>query len=141
MSRDPSDTLAERCLTSPHGRRNEVRLAAFCLLWALGFAGAMWLLTRGLLPAGPIAWAVAALPSLAAVFVVLAFVRFLREADELQRLIQLQGLALGFGGGFFAIFGYSLFEQVGAASAGIDIVTVMPVLYAIGVLMGARRYR
>ena len=72
----------------------------------------------------------------------LEFVRFLRAADELQRVIQLQALALGFGGGFFFICGYSLFEPLGAPpSQSADIVVIMPLLYVVGVLNGARRYR
>ena len=72
----------------------------------------------------------------------LALGRFLREADELQRTIQLQALALGFGAGFFALPGYRIFERLGAPAADIaDFTMVMAFFYVIGAFLGWRRYR
>ena len=80
--------------------------------------------------------------ALAAVFLVLIYSRFLREADEFQRTVQLQALALGFGGGFFTICGYSLFERAGApAVSGPDLAVAMPLFYVLGIFLGWRRYR
>ena len=144
MNEDSSrESFWVRCgLSSGGSRRSELRLAGMTLVWAVLFAGGKQLITNDLLPAGPIPWAVAALPSVAAILVLVEFVRFLRGADELQRVIQLQALALGFGGGFFFICGYSLFEPLGAPpSQSADIVVIMPLLYVVGVLNGARRYR
>lgn len=122
--------------------RGQLRLAGVCLVWGILFAGGMMLIKHELLPAGPLPWLIALLPSVAGVFVLLEYVRFLRRADELQRLIQLQAMAWGFGGGFLAICGYSLFEQLGAPSAdAAGIVAVMPILYAVASLVGAWRYR
>ncbi len=140
MSENTPVTIRERCEPS-RTRSRELRLAAVTLLWAVTFVGATRLLKSELLPAGIVPWLVALAPSVAAGFVLAAYVRFLREADELQRLIQLQGLAAGFGGGFFVLCGYSLFEQLGASPAGIELVAVMPFLYVIGVLVGERKYR
>ncbi|MNC95187.1 hypothetical protein D3C83_122430 [compost metagenome] len=51
-------------------------------------------------------------------------------------------MALAFAGGFFAICGYLLFELLGApAIDAATLATVMPVLFAAGLLAGARRYR
>jgi drug/metabolite transporter (DMT)-like permease len=127
--------------TTPRDRRNQLRIAGGCLAWAVLYVGSMLLIKQELLPAGPIRWAVAALPSVAAVFLLAAYARFLREADELQRLIQLQALALGFGGGYFAITGYQLFERLGAPEANGDIAIVMPFLYVVGLLIGWKRYQ
>ena len=128
--------------TTQRDRRNERRITGISLAWALFFTGGTFLIKSDLLPAGPISWSVAVLPSVAAVFLLLSFGRFLREADELQRLIQLQALALGFGGGFFAICGYSLFEKLGApAVSPLDSLAVFPFLYVVGIFLGWRRYR
>ena len=128
--------------TTPRDRRNEMKLAGISLLWALCFVGGKFLITSDLLPAGPISWLIAALPSVAAVFLLVAYGRFLRQTDELQRLIQLQALALGFGGGFFAICGYSLFQELGAPAVdAIDALAVMPFFYVFGTFLGWRRYR
>lgn len=110
--------------------------------WAICYVGSSQLIKRGVLTEGPLAWAMATLPSIAGVLVLFAYARFLRACDELQRLIQLQALALGFGGTFFAIAGYRVFERLGAPVAeASDYSLVMSVLYTLGVVLGWRRYR
>jgi len=143
MTESKLESFWVRCgLGTASGRRAELRLAGMCLVWALSLTGGTYLIKSDLLPAGPISWAVAALPSAVAVFVLVEYTRFLREADELHRLIQLQALAFGFGGGFFVIIGYLQFEKLGAPTVGCtDLLTVMPLLYAVGTLVGWRRYR
>jgi len=127
---------------TPQDRRSRRRFVAFSLAWAICFTGASFLLGRNLLPEGPTSWIVAALPTVAAGFLLLAFGRFLRDTDEFQRLIQLQALALGFGGSFFLLTGYQVFEQVGAPAADLsDVGLVMPLLYMVGILLGRRRYQ
>ena len=139
--RENAPPLIECAGMTPRDRRNQLRIATTCLGWALCFLGATVLIKKDLLPAGPIPWIVAALPSVAAVFLLVAYARFLREADELQRLIQLQALALGFGGGYFVMLGYRLFERLGAPVLGIDLMIAMPFLYVIGILLGSKRYQ
>ena len=128
--------------TTARDRRNLKRAMWILAAWAVLFAGGSQLIKRDLLPAGPIPWVVAALPTIAGVFVLLAYGRFLREADELQRTVQLQALALAFGGSWFAISGYRVFERLGAPHAdGMDFTLVMALFYAVGILLGWRRYR
>jgi hypothetical protein len=43
-----------------------------------------------------------------------AYLRFVRGTDELQRLIQLQALAVGFGAGILLLVHWELFEFLGA---------------------------
>lgn len=70
-----------------------------------------------------------------------SFGRFLRQADELQRSIQLQALALGFGVGLFAGFGYRLLEGLGVPPATTsDISVFMAFFYFVGLWLGRRRY-
>lgn len=127
---------------TPRDWRNLRRLLWLILAWAVSFVGGVQMISRGLMPTGTIAWLAAALPMVIAVFVLIAYGRFLRDTDELNRLIQLQALALGFGGGWFAVAGYRVFELLGAPP--IDqgsVVLIMAVLYSIGVVLGRVRYR
>ena len=55
-------------------------------------------------------WVVAVLPNVLAAGTLFAYLRFLRMADELIRLIQLQGLVVGFGAWFFCGMGWELLE-------------------------------
>jgi len=83
----------------------------------------------------------AALPTAVGVVALLGFGRFLREADELQRRIQLEALTMGFGACLFAGFGYRLFEGLGAPVASIsDASIAMVFFYLIGLWVGRRRY-
>lgn len=128
--------------TTPRDRRNLRRLAWLAAAWAVSFVGGTQLLEHGLAPPAPLSWGLALLPTVLALFALLAFVRYLREADELQRTLHLQALALGFGGGWLAVAGYRLFELLGAPllDRG-DVLLVMAVLYSVSVLLLRRRYR
>jgi len=128
--------------TTPRDRRNLRRFLWIAIAWAACFLGATYVIKHDLLTAGPTLWMVAALPSVVLVFVLDAYVRFLREADELLRSIQLHALALGFGAGWLAMSGYPLFERLGAPAADIgDYTVVMAVFYSLGSVLGWRRYR
>ncbi len=135
----------ERCGpsdTTPRDRRNLRRLLGLLAGWAVAFVGGAALLEAGRVSAGALAWGVAALPGALTVVVLIAWARYLREADELQRLIQLEALALGFGGGWFTIAGYRLFELLGAPRVDRgDVILLMVGFYTVGVLLGQRRYR
>lgn len=124
------------------GLRQELRVAATFLGWAICFTVAMRVIRSGVVASAPLAWSIAAVPSVAAVWLLVGYTRYLRAIDELQRLIQLQAMGWGFGGGFFAICGYLLFVPLGApAIDAATMATLMPVLFAIGVLAGSWRYR
>jgi hypothetical protein len=131
-------------------QRNQYNYLAWAGVWALSFLLAN-LLLKGHLPElgldleveGPMAWAVAAGSNVLLACALIAFLRFLRTADELARLIQLQALAVGFGAWFFLTVGWMLFEAAGAVSlAGSDTAVLVPVFgYGIGVLYFSWRYR
>lgn len=127
--------------TAPRDWRNLRRLLWLMFAWAVTFVGGAQLIRREIMPTGAIAWLAAALPTVVAVFVLIAYGRFLRETDELNRRIQLQALALGFGGVWLIIAGYRVFELLGAPA--IDrggVVLVMALLYSTGVVFGRIRY-
>jgi len=110
-------------------------------VWLGCFALSTWLIREETVAAGPVGWAVAILPNAVAVAAILAYGRYLREADELQRKIQLQALALGFGVGLFFGFGYRLFESLGAPPADVsDASVVIAFFYFVGLWLGRRRY-
>jgi hypothetical protein len=129
------------CDSTARDWRNQKRLLWTLFGWSLCFVGGSFLLSRELLPAGPLRWLVAVVPTVVGAAAMLAYARFLREADELQRMIQLQALAVGFGATWLAITGYELLERVGAppADAG-NFVLVLAGGYSISVVLGRRRY-
>jgi hypothetical protein len=139
----PGNLLGDCCGDStPRDHHNQMRILRYMATWAVLFVGATFVVKRGLLPAGPLPWILAALPVALGVFVILAYSRYLREADELNRVIQLNALAVGFGGTWLAVTGYQVFQQLGAPEVGAShFVLVMAVLYTIGVLAGRRQYR
>lgn len=142
MSEPQSESLWQRCGDTETNRRNLRRLLGALAVWAVCFVGASYLIDGRVVPAGPPSWLLAAVPTLAAAVAVLAFVRFVRQADELQRLIQLRALALGFGAVWLALSGYPLFEELGAPplDAG-DYTLVMAVAYMLGIFVGWQRHR
>ena len=107
---------------------------------ALLFVGTTLLLDGGII-AGPVAWALAAVTVIAALFAVRAYRAFLHGADELLRKIQLEGLALGFGAGVVFMLGYRLLERLGAPKLDVnDHLLVLVVFWALGLWIGVRRY-
>lgn len=131
--RDPSP--------ASRARRRELRLAGACFVWAVCFAGARLLLRHGVLEGGVLPWLVAAVPTAAGAGLLIAFLRYLRDLDELQRAIQIEALALGFGGGFLAVCAYLTFVPLGAPLVDAhQLLAVMPVLYALATLAGRLRY-
>lgn len=133
---------AERRHWMKGGRRHEVVVAASSLAWAICFTVAMRVLKEGVVTSPPYTWVIAAVPSVAAVGILVGYTRYLRHLDELKRLIQLQAMGWGFGGGFFVICGYLLFVPLGAPEVHTGtLAAIMPVLFAIGTLVGSWRYR
>ena len=85
---------------------------------------------------------VAAIPAIASVWLLLRYARYLRHTDELERLIQLQAFAWAFGGWFFAVCSYLPFEVLGAPAIDRSMgVALLPMLFAVGTLVGRWRYR
>ena len=122
-------------------RKNLRRATSILLAWSLSYVGAALALTRGLVHAGPAAYLTAGLPIALAVAGVLAWGHFLRHADELQRKIQLEAMALGFGGGFVISYGLSLLERAGLPPVDATTpYTLMVLCYIVGILASARRY-
>lgn len=141
MATTTTETLLGCGNTMKRDTRNSLHAAGAALAWAACFAGSSQVLKRELVPDGPMLWLVAALPVVSGIWVLVAYGRFIREADELQRMIRLKALALGFGGTFLAISTYAICERLGAPRADLaDAITVMAVLCSLGIVLGGRRY-
>jgi len=122
--------------------RRNVRRANYWLLgWMVVFVATSYTLKSGVLGHGLLAW-LAIVPSTALGLVaIMMFIRYLREADELLRKIQLEAIALGFGAGVLATFTGSLVSRLLEKSLdGGDILLVMVAVYVLGVIVGTRRY-
>jgi hypothetical protein len=125
----------------PEDRRNQWIATGLLFVWAVGFVGTAFLIKRGVVPAGAPTYLLAVVPTALGILAVLAYMRFLRRADELLRRIQLEALALGFGAGFVASFTFDLLETAGLERAeASSLFLVMLVVYLLGLFVGARRY-
>lgn len=85
----------------------------------------------------------AALVGVALVGVVGSFVRYVRETDELNRLVQLRALSVGFGAGFLTSeLGQSAVDAGLVAGVDRDVpILAMIVAYAVTSVLVLRRYR
>ena len=123
-------------------RRNRYRFLGWTIVWVAAFLAASWTLRSDAELAVPVRWAIAIGPIVLGVPALLAYLRFLRTADELVRKIQLDGLAFGFCAGVFFGIGYRLLERVGAPEIDSAMtVAVMSIAWALGQYLASRRYR
>ena len=121
--------------------RNGLRIMMVSLLWAVVFVGSTWWLNAESGPTGLAAWAIAALCAALGGLALAAFRKFLLEADELTRRIQLEGVAFGFGIGLLFSVSYQLFNNAGAPDMAMTHAgTVLVFGYVTGVLLATRRY-
>jgi hypothetical protein len=118
MTCDPSEM-------TPRDRSNNRRLAIWTMLWTITLIGTLFLVNfhREFIPAGTI-WVVAALPLVVAVGAMWSWVRYLREADELHRRVQLNAMAFGFGVSFFSLCSYIVLVRVGAPTLEVGRYTI-----------------
>ena len=85
---------------------------------------------------------VALLPVIPTIFALAAFLHFLRQMDEMQRQIQLEGIGLSFGATAILTFAYGFLESAGFPPIGlIWILPLMVMLWGLGVALASRRYR
>lgn len=93
-------------------------------------AGAWWRIPLALTPVIP------------AIFGMIAYIRFVSRIDELQRRIQFEALAFGFGAAGILTFSYGFLENVGFPH--ISLLWIFPfmiALWGIGVAIASRRYQ
>jgi cbb3-type cytochrome oxidase subunit 1 len=130
------------CSGTAADRRNQYRFVAWLSGWAVTFLAATWLLETYDDLGRAVAWSVAVVPNLFAVAALFAYLRFLREADELVRRIQLEGLAFGFGAGVIFAMAYFTLKRLGVPQlTGDQMVFVMMMAWVTGQLAATWRYR
>lgn len=123
-------------------RRNQLWFVAWTFAWAATFVVASWVLKNHREAVGVGGWALALLPNIFAIGAMLAYLKFLRNADELLRRIQLEGLAIGFGTGIIFAIGYQLLERAGAPALAVDdFMLVLCGGWVAGQLAATWRYR
>lgn len=127
---------------TPRDRRNQVRVLGWMFAWMGTWLGVNAAISYDWLPPGAPAIAATALPTLIGLGMLLAYRRFLVEADELRRKIELEALALAFGIGLVAGLSYWLLERAGGVAEVdlLSLVVLMIFIYGAGVLFGQRRY-
>lgn len=133
--------LIEGCGTETD-RRNSRVFTAWCLAWAICMTGATALIEFVDSMPQALAWAIALTPNIFAIGALFAFLKSLRMTDELQRRIQLEGLAIGFGVGWFVALGWLVLESAGAPDLSANsLVLIMTAGWIAGTLFAVRRYR
>lgn len=104
--------------------------------------GVNWAISTDLLGQGAPATLASIVPAVLGIGTVLAYRRFLREADELRRKIELDALAVAFGVGLVGSLTYWLLWRSGAV-AELDllgVIAVMTAAYGLSVIVGQVRY-
>jgi hypothetical protein len=126
---------------TPRDAANVRTFSAWLVAWTFSFGVATVLLGKHVVTAMPVAVALAVAPTVLGVVSVRAFIRFLREADELVRKIQIEAIAWGFGAGVIFMLGYRLFERIGAPKLDVnDPFLVMMLATGLGQWLARRRY-
>ena len=130
------------CSGTANDRRNQYRFVGWCVAWAVAFTAASRLLKSDYEISSQIAWLAATVPNIFGALAVLAYLRFLRSADEFLQKLQFEGLAIGFGISIIFALGYQLFELVGAPMIRTDdFLLVMMVSWMVGQTCTIWKYR
>ena len=127
---------------TPEDRANNRRFTYWCIAWALAIIGATFVVeTFENLPSVA-AWLIAISPNVLALFALSSYLHFLRMTDELQRRIQVEGLAIGFGIGWIFAIGYIVLQSAGAPELSTTtMVLVLTAGWIIGNVRAIRLYR
>lgn len=134
--------LVQGCTGTLQDKRNSRRFTLWCLAWSFAYVGAHWTLKADLELATALVWLLVSVPVLLMIAAVFSYLHFLRNADELLRKIQMQGLAMGFGAAVVFVTGYQLLEAAGADEMQTDhLIIVMMFSWVAGQLQGSWRYR
>ncbi|KQY41965.1 hypothetical protein [Cellulomonas sp. Root137] len=128
--------------------RAEIRATGGLAAWTLAWVGSLALARFGpeLWGEGrPAAtWAAVVANLVVGVLWIVAYTRFLRAIDELQRKIQQDALAVTLGAGWIAGFGYVAADAAGLVQAEINVAALpvlMSVVFLVAIAVGQIRYR
>ena len=131
-------------LGTERDRRNRFAILRWSILLAVSVVGSAFMLRMG--GSAALKWVIAAIPIGLLIPWLLSYLRFIREADELVRQIQLEGLAVGFCAGFAfgiidSVLGHAGLPQLDAASSLSVMVAIMALGYAFGRVLASKRFR
>lgn len=122
-------------------RKNQYRMLGWMAAWGVSYIGGTAILRLDDLSSA-VQWGTPVLALILAVATLVAYLKFLREADELTRKIQMDGMAVGCGMAVVVTLGYQMFEWAGAPALSMNTVaTVILVSVSAGQLNAMRRYR
>ena len=123
-------------------RKNQRNIVFWSLAWIVPFLTANLAVRNDWIGDDPLALAATVGVTGLGVGALLAFRRFLSNADELMRKIQLDALALTVGVGVVSGFSYTLLESAGivANAEVMTLILVMMVTYIAGIVVGLRRF-
>lgn len=130
------------CGASPRDQRNSRRLLYWMAAWMGTWLAVNWAISVDFLTPGMPATLASIAPTVLGIGVIVAYRRFLREADELRRKIELDALAVALGVGLVGSLTYWLLGRSGVV-AEVDLlsmVVVMMAVYGISVIVGQVRY-
>ena len=123
-------------------RENNRRFTIWCFGWATAVVAATWLVESFDSIDGALAWLVAMSPNVFALGALVAYLRMLRMADEMQRRIHIEGLAIGFGAGWIFTIGYLVLQSAGAPDLPLTTtILVMTAGWIVGNIIAVRHYR
>jgi ABC-type cobalamin transport system permease subunit len=133
--------MIDHCLNTPAARRYTVGILTASVLYAVALLISVYFLKHHN-PLAPQKYLVAILPVLPALWIPAVVLRFFRELDELQRRIQLEGLAFGFTATAVLTLSYGFLQNAGMPQISwIWVWPVMGACWALGLAISRRRYR
>jgi hypothetical protein len=126
---------------TPTDIRNIRRFDLWMIAWAIAWVTALFALRSDWLRAPSARVVLVAMPVGFALATILAYLRFLRHADELLRKIHLEGMACGFGVAFVLLSSTPLLERAGLPPVEGSVQWAAMVCgWGVGQIFGRRRY-
>lgn len=121
--------------------RSQRNVVVWSLIWVGAFLAGDFLIDGGSVQDSTVIVAITVLAGMLGVGWVRAYVRFIRQADELMRKIQLDAMAVALGAGFVVGFSLIMLGDAGLIEARISHVLVcMAAVYMLAVIIGLRRF-
>ncbi len=133
--------LDRACFNTPTDRQNLVRFTRRLAGWMVIYLASNFWLDSERIGQTALDSVIAFAPSIAFGWSLLAFVRYLREADELARRIQYEAIAFAFGVGMLIMLGYPLFEPLGLSQLNpTNTAGIMSIVWSLSTVANAQRY-
>lgn len=128
--------------TTERDRKNQRHIIFWSMAWILPFLAVNVAIKNDWIGSDALALAATIGVTGLGLGVLLAYRRFLSNADELMRKIQLDALALTVGVGVVSGFSYTLLETAGiiADAEAMTLIIVMVVTHITGIVVGLRRF-